>query len=70
MKKMNRDMEKNCGDSLARPYINNQVYSKIFDLSTALSRGTIFPELDLFESEMYNKEQYIRPKKRTGGKKK
>ncbi len=70
MKKMNRDMEKICGDSLARPYINNQVYSKIYDLSTALSRGTIFPELDLFESEMYNKEQYIRPKKKMGGKRK
>ncbi|MCM0746079.1 spore coat associated protein CotJA [Clostridioides difficile] len=59
--------KKNCGPSLARPYINNQIFTEMYCLSDALKFGTIFPELNLLESEMYNKELYAKPKKYRGG---
>ena len=31
--------------SLARPYVNNQTFTKMYNLSSALAHGTIFPEL-------------------------
>lgn len=49
-----RDIKQNYVCELARPYINRQVYTKSYDLSTALKRGTLFPELDLIESNNYN----------------
>jgi hypothetical protein len=55
-------------EELARPYVNNQVFSKMYNLSTALKNGTIFPELFLLDSEMYNKNLYSTPKKKSGGK--
>ena len=30
--------------SLARPYVNNQTFTKMYNLSSALAHGTIFPE--------------------------
>ena len=52
----NRTVNKQCGDSLVRPYINDQVFSKMYNLSKALEYGTIFPELNLWDSPMYNKD--------------
>lgn len=66
MENTNRGIEQNCGCSLARPYINNQVLTKIYNLECALKYGTIFPELNLFDSEMYNPSLYSSPKKRGG----
>jgi len=37
--------------------------------STALKNGTLFPELFLLDSLMYNKDLYSTPKKRNGGRK-
>ena len=54
----NRTVNKQCGDSLVRPYINDQVFSKMYNLSKALEYGTIFPELNLWDSPMYNKDLY------------
>ena len=60
---------KQCGDSLVRPYINDQVFSKMYNLSKALEYGTIFPELNLWDSPMYNKNLYKNPGlKKMGGK--
>lgn len=64
-----RNIKQNCGCELARPYINNQVYSKSYNLKTALKRGTLFPELDLIESNHYNDCLYANPKNRVKGKK-
>jgi len=55
--------------SLARPYVNNQTFTKMYNLSSALAHGTIFPELYLIDSLMYNKELHSTPKKRNGGRK-
>nr|WP_284693964.1 spore coat associated protein CotJA [Paeniclostridium ghonii] len=63
-----RNINKNCGDSLARPYVNDQVFGKMYNLSKALQYGTIFPELNLWESTMYNKDLYRYTKKINGGK--
>ena len=52
------------GCELARPYINSQVYTDSYDLKTALRRGTLFPELDLVESNNYNDWLYENPKNR------
>lgn len=68
MENKNRSLEQYCGCDLARPYVNNQVFTKMYNLSTGLNHGTIFPELYLWNSEMYNKELYSTPKKRSGGK--
>ncbi|RDY29780.1 spore coat associated protein CotJA [Romboutsia weinsteinii] len=68
MENNDRGVIKYCGCELARPYVNNQVLTKMYNLSTALNYGTIFPELHLWESAMYNKELYSTPKKRSGGK--
>ncbi|HBE9726446.1 spore coat associated protein CotJA [Clostridioides difficile] len=38
----------------ARPYINRQIYDDTYNPKTALKRGTLFPELDLIESNNYN----------------
>ena len=69
MQNDNRGITKECGCSLARPYINNQIFTKMYNTSTALRKGTIFPELFLIDSEMYNKDLYSTPKKRNGGRK-
>lgn len=53
--------------SLARPYVKRQVYDELYRFSLALSLGTIFPELDLWDSDLYNKDQYITPNKYYGG---
>ena len=63
-----RNVNKNCGDELARPYVNDQVFSKMYNLSKALKYGTIFHELNLWESTMYNKDLYRYMKKFNGGK--
>ncbi|GAA3640330.1 spore coat associated protein CotJA [Asaccharospora irregularis] len=65
----NRGISQNYGCKLARPYINDQVLTKMYNLSTGLKKGTIFPELFLIDSEMYNKELYSTPKIRRGGRK-
>ena len=49
-----RDVQQNCGLELARPYVNRQIYGETFDPSIALKKGTLFPELDLVESNNYN----------------
>lgn len=69
MENKDRGIVKNCGCELARPYVNNQVFSKMYNLSSALKYGTIFPELNLLDSDMYNKDLYSTPKKRSGGRK-
>lgn len=63
----NRDIKKNCGDSLGRPYVNDQVFNKMYNLSKALEYGTIFPELNLWDSTMYNKDLYRTKKRLNGG---
>ncbi|MDU3337485.1 spore coat associated protein CotJA [Paraclostridium bifermentans] len=63
-----RIVKKNCGCELARPYVNDQVFCKMYNLSKALQYGTIFPELNLWESSMYNKDLYRYMKKINGGK--
>ena len=68
MEDKKRGISQNCGCELARPYINNQVFTKMYSLSTALDKGTLFPELYLIDSLMYNKELYSTPKKLRGGK--
>ena len=47
----------------------NQTFTKMYNLSSALAHGTIFPELYLIDSLMYNKELHSTPKKRNGGRK-
>ena len=54
-----RGIKTNCGEQLARPYVNN--------LCTALKYGSLFPELYLFDSENYNAYLYKSPKNRLGG---
>ena len=61
-------ISKNCGCELARPYVNDQTFTKMYSLSAALNKGTLFPELYLMDSLMYNKELYSTPKKLRGGK--
>ena len=68
MEKNSRGISQNCGCDLARPYVNDQVLTKMYNLSTALSKGTLFPELFLIDSEMYNADLYKNPKKRVRGK--
>ena len=36
MEKNNRGIVQNCGCELARPYVNDQVLTKMYNLSTAL----------------------------------
>lgn len=69
MENRTRGVEKNCGCTLVRPYINNQVLTKMYNLSCALEYGTLFPELNLFDSENYNPSLYLSPRKRVGGRK-
>lgn len=68
MEKNDRGVVQNCGCELARPYINDQVLTKMYNLSTALQNGTIFPELFLLDSNMYNADLYKNPKNRVRGK--
>lgn len=68
MEKNDRNVVQNCGCELARPYVNNQVLTKMYNLSTALQNGTIFPELFLLDSSMYNADLYKNPKNRVRGK--
>ena len=51
-----RGIKTNCGDQLARPYVNNQTLTKMYNLCTAL-----------FNSENYNAYLYESPKNRLGG---
>ena len=60
-------LSQNCGCDLARPYVNDQVLTKMYNLECALKYGTIFPELNLYDSEMYNPDIILSPKKRVGG---
>lgn len=69
MQNDSRGITKECGCSLARPYVNNQTFTKMYNTSSALRNGTLFPELFLIDSAMYNKELYSTPKKRNGGRK-
>lgn len=70
MQNDNRGVSQNCGCSLARPYVNDQIFTKMFNPCGALQHGTLFPELYLWESLMYNKDLYSTPIiKRSGGKK-
>ncbi|QYE99633.1 spore coat associated protein CotJA [Paraclostridium sordellii] len=62
-----RAVQKNCGCELARPYVNNQIFSKMYTLPKALEYGTIFPELNLWDSTMYNKNLYRDKKVKNGG---
>ena len=64
-----KDIIQISGCELARPYINRQVYNESYDLKTALLRGTLFPELDLVESNNYNDWLYENPKNRVRAKK-
>lgn len=61
-------VRQNCGFELARPYVNRQVYNKSYDSKKALERGTLFPELDLIESNNYNDWLYENPKNRVEAK--
>ena len=69
MDNTSRGVSQNCGCCLVRPYVNKQVLTKIYNLECALKYGTIFPELNLYDSEMYNPALYSSPKKRAGGRK-
>lgn len=51
MENTTRGVEKNCGCCLVRPYVNDQVLTKIYNLECALKYGTIFPELNLYDSK-------------------
>lgn len=67
---MQDDNRKNCMEprySLARPYINRQVYTKMYSLPKAFQRGTLFPELYLIDSPIYNKNLYSTPLREKGG---
>lgn len=68
MEKTNRGVSQNCGCELARPYVNDQVFTKMYSLSTGLKKGTIFPELFLVDSDNYNAKLYASPKNRVRGK--
>ena len=57
-------MYKRQGLELARPYVNRQIYGETFDPSIALKKGTLFPELDLVESNNYNDWLYENPMNR------
>lgn len=69
MQNNSKSVTKQIGNSLARPYVNDQTFTKMYNYSSALKQGTIFPELFLLDSLMYNKDLYSTPKKRTGGRK-
>ena len=58
------NIEQNCGLGLARPYVNRQIYNQTYDSSTALYKGTLFPELYLVESNNYNDWLYENPMNR------
>ena len=68
MEDKKRGISKNCGCELARPYVNDQTFTKMYSLSAALNKGTLFPELYLMDSLMYNKELYSTLNKLRGGK--
>jgi len=68
MEDKKRGMSKNCGCDLARPYVNDQKFTKMYSLSSALNKGTLFPELYLIDSAMYNADLYKNPKNRVRGK--
>ena len=50
MEDKKRGISKNCGCELARPYVNDQTFTKMYSLSAALNKGTLFPELYLMDS--------------------
>lgn len=66
-KNVRPNVNQNYGYELARPYINRQVYTTIYNVETALQRGTLFPELDLVESNNYNDWLYENPENRVKG---
>ena len=43
MESKKRGVSQNCGCDLARPYVNDQTFTKMYNLSTALKYGTLFP---------------------------
>lgn len=57
-------VELKCGCGFARPYVKHQVYNNSYNPKTALRRGTLFPELDLIESNNYNDWLYANPMNR------
>ncbi len=69
MKNKSRGVSENCGNSLVKPYINDQVLTKIYGLECALQYGTLFPELNLFDSNMYNAQLYSTPSRKQRGRK-
>ena len=42
MEDKKRGISKNCGCELARPYVNDQTFTKMYSLSAALNKGTLF----------------------------
>lgn len=68
MEDKKKAIPKNYGCEFARPYINDQIFTKMYSLSSALNKGTLFPELYLIDSEMYNAHLYKNPKNRVRGK--
>ena len=40
MESKKRGVSQNCGCDLARPYVNDQTFTKMYNLSTALKYGT------------------------------
>ena len=58
------NIQQECGLELARPYVNRQIYNKVYDSETALKKGTLFPELYLVESNNYNAWLYDNPMNR------
>lgn len=68
MENKKRGISQSSGCDLSRPYVNNQTFTKMYSLNYALKYGTLFPELNLLDSLMYNPKLYSTPKKRSGGK--
>lgn len=64
-----KNVRQNYGYELVRPYINRQVYTDSYNPAKALERGTLFPELDLVESNHYNDWLYENPMNRVKGQK-
>ena len=42
MEDKKRGISKNCGCELARPYVNDQTFTKMYSLSAALNKGLYF----------------------------
>jgi hypothetical protein len=71
--KYNNNQCNTCGtgnNNLARPFVENQIFNKMYDPKTALKCGTIFPELYLLYQhpfpEIYLKDSNQKNKKNGG----